>query len=187
MLQISGYRVPYHSTHVLCPLCTPTPGRSLSIPLQPCCFYPSGIHREVPVPLPGSHSSLTAFRQSSFQPYRVALRLPAPGPFSRRQAPSNENHSTAQAQPDGSSSVDVSSSKTNTKRKRRKRTIFTSEQLSRLESEFDEQQYMIKIWFQNRRIKWRKENKQNFPDFLANPFSVACALRRNSGMENWNG
>ena len=111
MLQISGYRVPYHSTHVLCPLCAPTPGRSLSIPLQPCCFYPSGIHRDVPVPLPGSHSSLTAFRQTSFQPYRVALRLPSPGSFARRQAPSIENQSTPQAQPDGSRSVDVSSSK----------------------------------------------------------------------------
>ena len=36
-----------------------------------------------------------------------------------------------------------SATSANTKRKRRKRTIFTSEQLNRLESEFDEQQYMV--------------------------------------------
>ncbi|XP_065206996.1 homeobox protein MOX-2-like [Planococcus citri] len=91
---------------------------------------------------------------------------------------SNKKNHGAEKQDDGSNSKLAGKSK-------RVRTIFTPEQLERLEAEFERQQYMVgperlylahtlqlteaqvKVWFQNRRIKWRKQHLEMTQQRLA--------------------
>uniref|UniRef100_A0A8C6XF59 Homeobox domain-containing protein n=1 Tax=Naja naja TaxID=35670 RepID=A0A8C6XF59_NAJNA len=71
---------------------------------------------------------------------------------------------------------------------KRVRTVFTPEQLERLEEEFLKQQYLVgserldlaatlqltetqvKVWFQNRRIKWRKQSLEQKAAKLSSQF-----------------
>ncbi|KAI9579616.1 hypothetical protein GQX74_000404 [Glossina fuscipes] len=90
---------------------------------------------------------------------------------------------------------------------KRVRTIFTPEQLERLEAEFERQQYMVgperlylahtlqlteaqvKVWFQNRRIKWRKhhlELTQQRLALLRQTQLTSNANNSNNGLETVN-
>ncbi|KAF4521530.1 hypothetical protein B566_EDAN009498 [Ephemera danica] len=73
----------------------------------------------------------------------VAAECGKPSDVSKNSLKSHQQHSSQQSQGGKSKRV---------------RTIFTPEQLERLEAEFERQQYMVKVWFQNRRIKWRKQH-----------------------------
>ncbi|XP_026549603.1 homeobox protein not2-like, partial [Notechis scutatus] len=73
---------------------------------------------------------------------------------------------------------------------KRVRTVFTPEQLERLEEEFLKQQYLVgserldlaatlqltetqvKVWFQNRRIKWRKQSLEQKAAKLSSQFGA---------------
>ncbi|XP_058969168.2 homeobox protein EMX2 [Pocillopora verrucosa] len=196
MFHNSRYGLTVHPTRVVCSLCS-LPGNR-RIPLRPYCVYPGELcpdsHLEFPMnPVLTLHSPSYSLAADSFSEMRVS---------SRRFQPSTTDTEQVQIAREINREANNSNSgregfnrQQRFKKKRRKRTIFTCDQLSRLESQFADQQYVvgaerqqlaealnlsetqIKIWFQNRRIKWRKENKRHFPDFLAGSFTVACETR----------
>lgn len=106
MLQIAGYRLPFHSTHVVCPVCTSASGNPCSIsvqPVQPCCFYPAEICPELPVQLPGS--SVMALPPSSFRPYGIAVKPRNTLPVSYRHIQPLQNENATRSQAEGNDGI----------------------------------------------------------------------------------
>ncbi|XP_060076939.1 homeobox protein notochord-like [Ylistrum balloti] len=113
--------------------------------------------------------------QENCHPYRSPSNRNVTTPISH---PNKKQSNTNPVKDKAESTLNESNIKTDWKtgKGKRIRTIFTPDQLERMEAEFEKQQYMVgteryylacslslteaqvKVWFQNRRIKWRKMN-----------------------------
>ncbi|ROT74751.1 putative alpha-protein kinase 1 [Penaeus vannamei] len=136
---------------------------------------------DIPVPPHSKHGptlsdELPAFGVGLQPPFRFSPPSPRPHGCHTRQKPSPSTPFWASASP--LSLLQRESSDTGLRdapgKLKRHRTVFTDSQLQRLEEEFQRQQYLVgperrylarqldlselqlKVWFQNRRIKWRK-------------------------------
>uniref|UniRef100_A0A8C4N8K8 Notochord homeobox n=1 Tax=Eptatretus burgeri TaxID=7764 RepID=A0A8C4N8K8_EPTBU len=159
---------------------------SVRTPLLGACYYPALLAFPAPPPqqTPLPFGATAAIKKPSFtidsilsssatRPWAVAPCCPctpvsALGGATRMRCLAGTTRRSGQ--------IHGASSSGRTGKVKRLRTIFTTSQLERLEREFARQQYMVgneryflasslrlteaqvKVWFQNRRIKWRKQS-----------------------------
>uniref|UniRef100_A0A8C6WJI5 Notochord homeobox n=1 Tax=Neogobius melanostomus TaxID=47308 RepID=A0A8C6WJI5_9GOBI len=154
-MQAHGYAPLYYQSSPCSALAKPSPGKSFTIEAL----------LAKPDPHPSSDRTSPSTRSPDTQSTAVLHTLteqPVAAPFTHKV--SSVSHA-------GLHPFKIKGGKS-----KRMRTSFTSEQLSRLEKEFARQQYMVgserfllasalhlteaqvKVWFQNRRIKWRKQS-----------------------------
>uniref|UniRef100_A0A8C2T626 Homeobox domain-containing protein n=1 Tax=Coturnix japonica TaxID=93934 RepID=A0A8C2T626_COTJA len=140
----------------------------------------------VPVGPAGSRTPASGPIHPSSPSHAHPPPAPIPGPIkSGRRQPRPTRHAPA--------SAPLGPGRPHHRMPKRVRTIFTSDQLARLEKEFARQQYMVgtercllasalhlteeqvKVWFQNRRIKWRKQSLEQQQAKLG---CLLCGLQR---------
>ncbi|CAL8071585.1 unnamed protein product [Orchesella dallaii] len=128
---------------------------------------------------PQSQDNKSVSKDSRFLPYSIPQQAPQQNRTPRQSSESKTTSNIPQSEEKRTENFGAGNKCGNGRRaakSKRVRTIFTPEQLERLEAEFERQQYMVgperlylasslylteaqvKVWFQNRRIKWRKQH-----------------------------
>lgn len=124
-------------------------------------------------PFSPTTSTPSTASSSSLSPSPSSSSLHSP-----REGDGGIHFSSSSSSCEGESGKTMKCQNLNGNKSKRIRTIFKAEQLEKLELEFTHQQYMVgperqdlatsldlteaqvKVWFQNRRIKWRKQNEE---------------------------
>ncbi|XP_033125047.1 homeobox protein ceh-30-like [Anneissia japonica] len=167
---------------------TSTNNTNVNVPYNPLTQSMYGLP---PVTMPNQYSTQTLWKPNDVDNYPSSDIVPKKEegirPISPDMPPKDDQSSavaTSEQALVSPSSSDNCSQSGATSSKKKARTVFTSQQLSELQSTFMKKKYLsteermrlseeigishtkIKTWFQNRRMKWKRENHCNVPGLI---------------------